>query len=70
MAEPTLFAERGSLVYNRDGSEAGTATGGERKCQLDGCPSQRVGVRWPNGKMTWPCIRGLLQRADGAWQIR
>lgn len=57
-------------VYSRDGKLRGRLTGGDRCCQLEGCGGRRHGVRWPDGKMTWPCGKGLKTRKDGQWQIR
>lgn len=48
----------------------GVLTGSERHCQLEGCLGRRLGVRWPGGRMTWPCTKGMkiVQRGK-AWQI-
>jgi hypothetical protein len=49
-------------VHDRKPSKrVGFTTGGVRRCQLDGCPGIRVGVRWPDGRMTWPCTEGMDQ---------
>ena len=56
-------------VWDREGRERGLRTGGIRHCALEGCTGVRVGVRWPDGKLTWPCTKGLHQRLDGDWQI-
>lgn len=57
------------LIYNADGSEAGIRTGGIRRCKLDGCGGQRVAVRWPDRKLTYPCTNGMITNADGSMQI-
>jgi hypothetical protein len=46
-------------VYARGGKRYGLATGTTRRCQLEGCCGTRLGVRWPDGKITWPCTKGL-----------
>jgi hypothetical protein len=51
--------DRGTVVWARGLKHKGKATGGTRQCQLEGCGSIRVGVRWPDGKLTWPCFRGM-----------
>lgn len=57
------------FIWNREARERGQRTGGIRHCGLDGCTGVRVGTRWPDGKITWPCTKGLIARADGDWQI-
>lgn len=46
-------------IYDRSGKERGKTTGGTRQCKLEGCSGCRIGVRWPNGEITWPCSKGL-----------
>lgn len=66
----SLF-RKSDMVLNRDGQMIGVVvTGATRKCQLDGCRGQRVGVRWPDGRMTWPCSEGLTSPEKGVWRIR
>ena len=54
----------GIRVYPRDYQKTkescGTATGSTRRCRLEGCTGIRVMVRWPNGKVTWPCTKGMV----------
>ena len=58
-----------TTVWSRDGAEAGKATGGSRQCAMEGCRGLRIGVRWPDGKLTWPCTKGTMERPDGSSQI-
>jgi hypothetical protein len=59
---------KGTSVLSRDGKEKGLATGGLRVCQMEGCGKLRMGVRWPDGRLTWPCMGGMtLQK--GKWRI-
>ena len=58
-----------AMVWDRDGRERGQRTGGQRHCALEGCTGMRIGIRWPNGQLTWPCTKGLAQRPDGDWQL-
>jgi len=60
----------GEPLYARDGRHAGTFTGHTRWCQLDGCGGVRMMIRWKDGKVTWPCSKGLKIRRDGKVQIR
>jgi hypothetical protein len=47
----------------------GIATGGERSCQLEGCRGVRCAVRWPDGKLTWPCSAGIGFDENGVAQL-
>ena len=56
--------------FRRGGrGKAGRLTGGTRVCRLEGCGGLRIGVRWPDGTITWPCVRGMRLRKDGQYQI-
>jgi hypothetical protein len=62
------------VVYGRRGSRlervAGVIVGTPRRCRLKGCLGVRQGVRWPSGRITWPCSRALvLDKRRGAWRI-
>ena len=62
--------EAGTPVVSRDDTTTGRLTGGNRHCQLEGCGGLRLGTRWPDGKLTWPCLKGMTWSADrGAWRI-
>lgn len=50
----------GDIMLASDLTEAGTATGGTRPCSLEGCNGVRVGVRWEDGKISWPCSKGIV----------
>ena len=50
---------KNTVIYARDGRKSGRTTGGFRPCAMDGCGGQRLGVRWQDGRITWPCTRGL-----------
>jgi len=56
---------RNTKVYSRDKKTIGLATGGYRDCTMEGCKHQRVGVRWPDGKLTWPCLGGMTPYKKG-----
>ena len=61
---------KGSFIYNRDGTDKGTVTGTYTPCQMEGCRGRRVWVRWPDGKLTKPCSRGLeFDKGLNAWKI-
>ena len=67
-APPTMG--KGQKVLSHDGSEQGELTGATRSCTLGGCNGRRYYVRWPDGKTTCPCSKGLTWNAErGAWQI-
>lgn len=63
MKEPTKCYRRGGR------GKPGALTGTTRHCRLEGCTGRRLGVRWPDGKITWPCSKGLILRKDGEYQI-
>jgi uncharacterized membrane protein len=63
-----VIISKGDAVWSRGRTDRGTATGGSRRCQLEGCNGICVGVKWANGKMTWPCTRGMAQ-LEGEWEI-
>jgi hypothetical protein len=42
---------------------------GQRRCQLEGCNGMRIIVKWPDGKVTHPCTKGMVQISENAWQI-
>lgn len=41
---------------------------GERPCRMESCGGTCLGVRWPDGTLTWPCKRGMSFTA-GRWAI-
>ena len=57
------------VIFSRSGNEFGVRTGGTRLCPLAGCNGLRIFVRWPDGRLTEPCTKGLIQRPDGQHQI-
>jgi len=60
--------EKGTAIYSRDGKLAGIVTGARYPCRLEGCSGMRISVRWPDGKHTFPCSKGIVAR-KGRWQI-
>lgn len=63
------FAEKGSVVWNRDHSISGVTTGSQHRCQMEGCTGVRVSVSWPDGRRTYPCSKGLKTLPDNQFQI-
>lgn len=61
---------RGAIVYAAGGRGRGKATGSFHRCRLEGCRGVRIAVRWPGGRLTYPCTAGMEVRRDGRWQIR
>ena len=61
---------KGVPVISRDKKYGGKTTGGTRVCPLEGCKGTRVGVRWSDGKLTYPCTAGMEITPNGkAWKI-
>jgi len=63
-----MIVKVGDTVWGRGRKESGIATGTVRRCQMDGCTGVRIGVRWSDGKITWPCSKGMEQ-VGGAWEV-
>jgi hypothetical protein len=59
-----------SRITSGTGNESGVPTGGTRTCQMEGCRGLLVGVRWPDGKLTWPCTKGMDMSNAEAWKIQ
>ena len=49
----------GTRVISRDGKQRGRLTGTRRLCSLDGCTGERLTTRWDNGKISYPCTKGM-----------
>ena len=60
---------KGERVYAQGGEEFGIATGKWHHCRLHGCTGARITVRWSDGKITYPCTKGMSIREDGCYQI-
>jgi len=58
----------GKMIYGMRGTSAenmaGLVTGSTRPCQMEGCKSNCVMVRWPDGRKTWPCSSGIAEEGD------
>jgi len=55
-------------VYSRkvNGQQiVGKPTGSTRVCRLEGCTGRRMGVRWSDGKLTFPCTKGMKWSPKG-----
>lgn len=59
---------RGTTVIAADGETRGHLTGGSRDCDLESCGGKRLATRWDNGKLTYPCTKGM-EWQDNAWRI-
>ena len=70
MTETTVFS-RGVAVKARAPSiEFGALLGTQRCCQMEGCRGRRLYVRWPSGKITIPCTKGMAYNdTSGYWEI-
>ena len=56
-------------VINREGTETGEVVG-SRRCRMSGCRADCLCVKWPDGKRTWPCMRGMQQVNETTMQIQ
>jgi hypothetical protein len=59
----------GTPVISADGALRGQLSGGHYACRLKDCRGRRLRVVWPDGKVTFPCSRGMTFQ-DGAWVLR
>lgn len=59
---------KGMTVLSKDKQKRGKLTGGSRHCGLEGCTGRAYGVRWEDGKLTYPCTKGM-DFIDGVWII-
>jgi hypothetical protein len=68
---PWHIGVKGVPVWRRGARKAtGKTTGGTRNCQMEGCNGIRIGVRWPDGHMTWPCSKGMVMDHHNEWRIQ
>ena len=58
----------GSPFLTREGDVEGKVVGYQH-CRMEGCYAQRIGVRWPNNRLTWPCSKGCWITENGTWGI-
>lgn len=57
-------------IWARGREKMGKATGGERRCQMEGCNGRRIIVRWSDGTMTHPCTKGMAWSEEkNEWEI-
>lgn len=66
--------EKPKYMYGRIGTSyehvRGMITGANRHCRLEGCTGLCFVVKWPSGKVTYPCSKGVEVRSDGQLQIQ
>ena len=64
------MVKKGDAVVSSDECHVGKIVGDGRACrQVEGCRGLQVPVRWDDGKLTWPCTKGLVE-LEGGWKIR
>jgi hypothetical protein len=63
--EPPSLRNAGTKIYSRTLHLVGTTTGRRRCCTLEGCRGERISVRWPDGRHTFPCSKGMELHAEG-----
>ena len=57
-------------LWSRDSKMRGEITNlRARRCQMSGCTGWCMHVRWPDGKRTFPCIKGCTQLDDHIWKL-
>ena len=64
------MAEKFTKMLDREGKTVGEIKNlHSRKCKLEGCSGWRIHVKWPNGKSTFPCSKGIKVIDDETMQI-
>jgi hypothetical protein len=58
----------GTQIWNREQTEFGVSEGFGGTYRGEAGTSDRVTIRWPNGKLTKPCVTGL-KCENGKWRI-
>lgn len=58
----------GTIVYSKDAKIKGRLTGSSRCCRMEGCLGRALGVKWDDGKVTYPCTKGMTFRKK-TWRI-
>jgi len=49
-----------AMVMSSDGQHIGRVVGPDRPCRMEGCTGATYPVRWPDGKLTNPCTKGMV----------
>ena len=52
-------------VTSRTGNIVGKTTGKTRLCRDKGCTGIRIGIKWPDGKITFPCSTDMTFSPKG-----
>ena len=61
--------KKGITVLSWDEKLSGETTGATHHCRMEGCTGRRVTVKWPDGKITHPCSKGMDALPDGSLKI-
>lgn len=61
--------EKGTKVRPRKGAKRGVTTGSRHRCRMHGCTGIRLTVRWSDGKLTFPCSKGMSVDPNGDLRI-
>ncbi len=56
-------------VLSSDGKLQGYVTGVQFPCRMTGCNGLRIPTRWPDGRISYPCSKGMDQLPNGDWKI-
>jgi hypothetical protein len=66
---PVYAYAPGIHVYAKGDAKIGYTTGGHYRCRLESCGGVRIATRWPDGKMTFPCTKGMEWSSGKGWVI-
>lgn len=69
--QPYLHVVNNGKILSRDGKHVGTATGGNaRQCRMEGCKGERIGIRWDDGTLTFPCTAAFqFDKRRKMWKL-
>jgi Tfp pilus assembly protein PilP len=59
--------QKGTKVWDRGRTKCGVVIG-TKNCRLEGCNGTRLITRWPDGRQTHPCTKGM-KLENGEWEI-
>jgi hypothetical protein len=57
------------VIESRDGKLHGIITRANQRCRLEGCTGVYLSTKWENGKRTFPCSKGVIEKPNGMLKI-
>jgi hypothetical protein len=60
---------RNKAVFSSDGMKKGVVLGETLRSCFEGCRGPRLSVKWEDGRVTFPCVAGMVELFDGSLKI-